>query len=946
MKQAIFNDMRIASFAEKNEISFTVILEDSVFASAATCLLKQPVDINELDDISTCIGRYTWLPLKKIRGRENFYGQGSLNASELEITLPRKNDKPSFPRSFPLYASEFNSIPAFIIGTAELDEFLSDGYYGKVFYDGLRKGMTVEIHSGKGAGGKCTIVDIAIEDPSNLRMVKLTLSPDPADKVQGIEDSRYALRPPSGLTATPSYFHPKIIFPSSDKSLESLENVSFWRIMNTNQIYFVYFGKKNEMMSIPNYPNIGITNADGSIYEIGYIEMLPVEKGDGYQLFIDVSNIIREDKILLSDVIPMPPRYDMDNGTLLFCKLPPYPCSFAEYRYNCERAQLSSASDKVPLERAIVFEVPKNTNASELVGHGSQISVYWRIEEMGDLSNVDSVCPHFLVGPDTSRRGGGDIIWRPIIRVMLLDDSLTTMESKGYFAQGYPTQKEAKAAEIAGVMKSMPEKIADAITFEKGSLVNAKYLYLQIGVQYADGYAGESFDLCFYTYGLKRKASYPLEKARVKAYRDDIIHDPVQLAWMLCGDNDIAVNPESMAEASKAISNDIYGNKRLFDTPRMEVANGASWEEKLSELCRAANISLFSDGCRLHAKYWIADRLKENVELSIDEKDIVAGSCEITGFKNEGIYTDYVFSLPTEQKVETLRLSAPGKNDVFWDDRIYADDWVLEVDGAWNVLFNDHYTQATLMMSVRLPESSVYAGKEFIGLIPGNSYEISFKEENLEHSLDMLFLDMRLRETHADCIFELGFQGNKERVYEVPNANGITIRPLRDKKEPPKAIGGSLSVDRCSAEWLWLRTQAALAEIKNHIKMDERYTKHKVMAFTSPETWLKSILNTVAHNTYKKILVKFSVPLDMLPEGGLHTLILNHVRLEFGRFKKYPINGWIIGYSLNVAEDKVDITFLSSEAMKNSKWYDENDLTDQKILNETESSDKLITEVL
>jgi hypothetical protein len=207
---------------------------------------------------------------------------------------------------------------------------------------------------------------------------------------------------------------------------------------------------------------------------------------------------------------------------------------------------------------------------------------------------------------------------------------------------------------------------------------------------------------------------------------------------------------------------------------------------------------------------------------------------------------------------------------------------------------------------------------------------------------------MRMRNDSVECFFKFSDSADaarmKARLLAMRVADKVTVRPLKNKEEWKEKIGGNYPIDYCFAEWLWQRTQTALAETKKHIKMDERYTKHKAMAFTSPETWLKSILNTVAHNTYKKVSVRFSVPLDMLPPCGLPELMLKRARLEFGQFKKRPLNGWIIGYSLNAAEDKVDIAFLSSEAMKNAKWYDENGLTDQTVLNEAENPDKIIME--
>jgi len=699
--ESVFSNMRIASFTEKSETTFAIALEDSCFDRASPCLLRQPASENE-NDIATRIGESVWLPLKKSSARKSYCGQGQLATGELELPLPRKNGKICFPRSFPLHMGYIPFGPgAFVIG--ETGDPLAPSC------EGLREGMTVEIYAGKGAGDK-----YKIEGFSRARgKMELLVSPNCGGKVQGIYGYRQPLRPLTGsifsLYGTTLPSHPQIVFPSENDSWsKDLKDVSFWRIGDSDQVYYIPLWKKTVLRE--GFHAVGATNAEGGIETICLMNLVPMETGDGYQLFIDRSNAMLEDKISLTGIVPVAPRYDMKRGAT--CILPHFNDSnpeFKTFRVDCEAAQLSSPSRMAGYEQSVVFKIlpaGRLPGKLDVIPCDAQIAVFWRMDEIGSMENVDTIYPHFLAGTNYAK-------WQPVARAMLLDDSMTVMEVKDY-----PGPDENSSL-ITGMMEWMPERMRNALTFEKSSLANAKYLYLQIGMGFTDVYKGkEGCDISFFTYGLIRKRSYPLDKARVKAMREDAIRNPVQLARTLCEDNDIPTDSESMGKASLAMQKDIYAKQALsYEMPSIEVANGALWEEKLSELCRAANFSLFSDGSTLHAKYWIADRLENDAESwwEISGKDIVADTYSMASLKNEGIATDYSFSVPTEGGIKTLLLSAPGKDDALSSGGIYADGDVLDVDPSSCRVLHASKSDFTFLMSVRSAESAV--------LMPGLPYE-------------------------------------------------------------------------------------------------------------------------------------------------------------------------------------------------------------------------------
>ncbi len=522
-------------------------------------------------------------------------------------------------------------------------------------------------------------------------------------------------------------------------------------------------------------------------------------------------------------------------------------------------------------------------------------------------------------------------------RSLLLDDSCTALDIRDFRIDGRESGGSQDAigsisladeTENSDRAKKVANEIKSALAFSGGSIKFAKYLYLQIKVDVTS----PNFDeFRLYVGGASMDYDYtvPLDKVQFKALRNDYkIRSPIQLATALCVDNRIAIDAASFVEAGVDIKKDVLGE--VVDYPSIKVTNGDKWEAKLSELCRIANFSLFSDGRRLYAHYFPTDKSKEPAWV-ITEKDIVANSYDITTPESGYISTDYEFSVPTETGSEILNVSA-SENAKF----PVIDAW--ELAGDW--IFISAITQVRqsppfIMLPVS-PSASWY-NTQFASLIPDNIYEIS----NESCRKIMRLLDMRRQVDKIDCVFE-EISGSS-RLFSGKGL--VTIRPLK-KQEQWKIMTGGYPIDYASAKWLHLKSKDALNMAKRHIKMDERYTKFETMAYTNPNLWLKNILNTVAHNTYAKTLVKFTVPLDSLPCADLPSLMLKCLRLEFGWFKKYPINGWLIGYSLSPANDTAEIMFLSSEAfMRKRKRYDENETVDQVILDESsEIPNKLIME--
>jgi hypothetical protein len=945
-ERAVFRQMLVGEFSRKSDVLFILRLEDSAFADAAPAMLARPGRGGESGDLSTRIGEEAWLPVSKLAEGMNLYNQGMaetpLFIPELEGVgmaggLPSRNGKPCFPSSFnaSYIAREGNDGEPSILWCADSDIPVPALL-------GL-EGLIVEVYSGKGAGNKYKILRTARKADATLlyldRPLEGEILPNHPSSGAG---AKARLR---ALPSIANYFftHPKVQAQSEDS------DISFFRVAYANPRYYVGLW---EGMDLGKSVSARIAMPDGSMLE-NACQLDILEEDGNYRIIACAS--AAADKIKLKSSLRQNARFcrkelAMD-GSLQKYSTDVFSAIATDNRIpDLDYSTRVSDGEQAPSSGGMlaIFEdiratPPENILDEFLLNNPfpdnfhhwakAQISMYWRLDELNSLE-LDSISPGFSItcktrGSDGAPSAGA---FRLSAKALLLDDNLVALEAKDFRANTYskPTPFDESLLDGESVM---PE-LKSTLTFSGGLLKFAKYLYLQIGVdlRLAEDDIGNIYisrAILDYEY------SVSLDKAEVKARRKDReIRSPAQLAQAICLDNGIAIDEASFGEAHAELARDILGD--ATDFPSMEISNGDAWDGKLSELCRAANFSLHSDGGQLCARYFPADRGKEPAWV-IREKDIIANSYDISAPESGYISTDYEFSMPSEAGAKTLNVSAGEDEFPGIDAWEYADDWTLEGDSVAAFPSSPAFKGA-MMLRAGLPTAGKYAGKQFVGLMPGCLYEIKYAGKNPSI---MRLLDMRRLETQIDCIFE-GVTHSWNYFSGMP----ATIRPVKSQEQWKIMTGGGYPIDYASAAWLYGRAKAALDAAKKRIKMDERYTKHSAMAYASPDLQLKSILNTVAHNTYAKTLVKFSVPLSSLPAADLPSLMLARLRLEFGWFKKSPIDGWLIGYSLNPSSDAAEMTFLSSEAFApERKIYDENETADQIILDESpETPGKLIME--
>lgn len=972
IEREVFRNIQVSEFSQKDDVSFTLTLEDSTFAKVSAVSLKQPKHANFSEELSAYVGEWVWLPIKKLSEGKILYSQGrelsfSLDFEDAETGsgLPTMNGKPAFPSLF--YA--MRPIPSPSQNTSQTilqTLFWPDSCESKPAWLGL-EGSILEVCDGK----KYKIVESgrgSYRLPTTGEVAQgifLTLDELPRDITTVDREPVFINSNASVRDSKVSYRHPKI--------LSFGNNASPLRIGGTASSYYVSLWKGMALANYP-HPSIRVATEDGN-YKVVPCDIEILESDENYTIFnisdvhdgkIKIKGLLREAprfcrKKMLKPDSSLPDYYSTDvlhdGYSEELESLPSLPRYFDQlensvYVYDGEQVPLYDSLAKNPVMKKVI-----TAQGHHYAEPTSQISLYWRLDD-SELSNlnINSVWPKLSIRISSEGDAGG--IWTQqghhheylnncSITALLIGDNNNILDSK--------TNSDYRLSE--GGESLVRAGIKPALTFSGDSVKHAKYLFLQINVTpYYRLYIGPDYvglaETNIYIGGaeLAYEGSVPLDKAEIKAFwRGKLIVDPIKLAQMLCTENNIEMDSEKATESQGELRRDVLDEATNY--PCIKISNGDILKNKLSELCRAANFSLFSDGCTLYTHYFPTDKNKEPSWI-IGESDIIANSYDMTSPESGYISTDYEFSVPTENGMKMLNVSAEEDlvfpSETAWQ---YADDWTL-TGTLENSIFlprKQNSFRGGIMLPVNLPTSGKYAECQFVGLIQGNLYEI----ETENWRMKFLLLNMRRRETQIDCIFELAsytsyFESSHYAMYlQMQTA---TVKPLKGLEQWELLMGGNYPAKYELAEWLYAHSKDALSKVKKHIKMDERYTKPTAIAYTNPDTWLKSICRTVEHNSYVKILVKFKMPLDSLPTdslygSNLYNLMLKYVRLTFGRFKTRPIDGWIIGYSLSPEKDSVDITFLSSESLKEKNCYDENETTDQIVLDErSETPDKLIKE--
>jgi hypothetical protein len=587
---------------------------------------------------------------------------------------------------------------------------------------------------------------------------------------------------------------------------------------------------------------------------------------------------------------------------------------------------------------------------------GLQASLYWRVDDL-PLDGKGKLKPKFSFYASYSGFSFS-------ARALLVDDNGFTIDATSYNLdldendkyvddnESYYALRISLTKAIAKEYLQAPRETTRALKLRNtlkellvfDSAPKAKYIYLQL-----------FFDSLQSTGRLEVTAA-PAEYEREVDLDKLLIrgHDPrnilgtvhrtpniAQTVKLLCSDFGIAADDDSFEEASKELPRkpDLDGAStenfvRYLEPviPFIPFKHGDKFADKFAEICRAAGISMFTDGSKLYARNFYSETPKEEKWIATPDKVMKSG-VEVRGSGTDSIATEWSFSVNTWDGQKTLAMgtsAAVGKLEEEWQ----ASD--IPPFRA-SLIYRGYIDKGASGFGARA------LGEDAEKFRIGGMYSIKIIEE-LPPQICKL-VSLRIDSSGADALFVFEIPPLRSLQTSGALCDELEITPLAQQSAWRNAASGNLAIGYEHASCLWQISQEAFAKTKQKAKLDERYSKHEIAAFGGDEFWPQRLLRIAEHNSFAKTIISFKVPLNHLPEGSLSGLLLRRITLAFGRFRNNTLEGWIIGYSLCVAEDSMRITFMNSEPIKDILWLDENLLEYPLTVDERKFADKKYSEV-
>jgi hypothetical protein len=358
--------------------------------------------------------------------------------------------------------------------------------------------------------------------------------------------------------------------------------------------------------------------------------------------------------------------------------------------------------------------------------------------------------------------------------------------------------------------------------------------------------------------------------------------------------------------------------------PFIPFKHGDKFVDKFADVCRAASISMFTNGSKLYATSFFSETPQEEKWIATPDK-VIKGSLEVRNLGIDSVATEWNFSVNTWDGQKTLSMGTitdTGELEQGWqatDDKFFHADLIYR-----GYIENDipgFGARASGDDAKKFRIDGMYSIKVITDL-PAQICKL---------------VSLRMDEAGADALFIFNTPPSGALQISSLLRDKLEITPLAQQSRWREAVSGNLAIDYEYASYFWKISQAAFEKAKQKAKLDERYSKHQVAAFGGDEFWPQRLLKIAEHNSFAKTIISFKVPINHLPKGSLSSLLLKRITLAFGRFREdNALNGWIVGYSFAPAENSVRIEFLNSEPVKDILWLDETKLPYQKIVDERE----------
>lgn len=978
-EKIVFSNMLISDYPQQDEISLEINLRDSAIAGAGQVNLKVPQGFGGGATLETSFGEECMLKMYKQNALGQPVSQGmrwerATNNPELEMPfdsapLLTSNGRPAFARNFTAY----EILNAGTRKNAVIVSNLSNPAESREPELAGLDGRYIEICAGHGKGNLYRIKQAQPGSGSNEILITLD-RPVESDEILARSDveMRYLKRIP----AIRGYFvHPEgnlvNYYPDAGAIVQSFEldsedehdtkDISVFRLADTSNRYAIPRLTKDielaQSAEIPGY-RARLANADGSFSET-HINFNPIEDTDRYIICefpagldgkTSITRIGRHrpawhvSKDLTS--VRLPGRVPGDSEPIAITCFPvggaPVPMGLGDFAH--------------PLPIAVGFDTAHGSRKA-----GISIAFYWRVDDL-PLGGKYKIRPNF-----SFELGLASYI---SLRALLVDDAGHAIASKNYnltggFGDGYDesydedNHRYSKGTKISltydkayGPSGYDDERAQELLARLRSLLVfdsdeKAKYVYIQMSFSTLVGLdAGDShYALHFAAMPIECEQEVDVKDIHIvgKDVRDAFLQsanrDIARRAKRLCMDCGISVDEQSFNDAGDKML--IINPSQNETIPFVPLKHGDKFADKLAEICRAANFSMLSDGSKLRAKYFLTSESSEQA-WKIDSSHVIKGSITARSIGLDSVATEWNFSANTWDGEKTLSLETSADfPSSEWPETATLGGATLEYVGYIKDRGIPGFGARFYLYS--------HSGENPVKYLRvGNKYRVSIQlahpDSNFKQAGVCELVSLRLSSVYVEALFLLDPSADLQAFDEVQNGNEIYVAPLGQEPRWREIVSGTLDIDYDSAKELWDISQRVFKKTKQRIRLDSRYAMHQVAAFGNDPSWLENFIKTAEHNSFVKNTVSLEVPIDCLPSGNLADLLLRRVVLAAERFDSNPMEGWVVGYSLNPTDDVVRIEIMNSQPIKDILWLDENILENQLTVSETEHSEGIFTE--
>jgi len=964
--KTVFENMLVSAYPQLDEISLEITLKDAAFAKAELANLKIPQGFGGKSQLETSYGEECLLKLYRQNVPGEPISQG-VRRVQTDFTQELEQQMRNFPlftaRGRPTFTQNFTLRRVLNAGSGRPAEVIAPFYHSEDSWLGPELfgvvGRYIEICAGKGKGNVYRITRVHTQENVAGPIITLDrpvedgeiLDPEIAEAM-GLGRipvaMKYSYNQDDNTTSIKNPI--RRFYKSSTWDIHLLDDIieegnPVFRFVDATNKYAVprLIKEIEPIQNLDGY-RAKVTQADGSFSD-AVVNLNLLEAKDRYLIYEFPTS--PQGKTNLTRVGEHQPRWKIEHrNTAVRAYYPDSQTGLgAQLLYvgmPSEGAEVPRDSEDFSTQLPLAIQVD---TGRLVVGAGVDASIYWRIDDLPhDAKCKIRIRFSFEIGFNANIA----------LRALLVDDVGTVIEAKNYniradedrnpvddrmlYAPG--TKISLTHNKTTSSYPSTPTPELDDLLIKLRNLLvfnyngNAKYIYLQMffGGPMHDNSSIEALRFAALPVAYEQEIDVDAMQLIGRDVRDATgqNRDIARRTKQLCLDCGIKVDEQSFNDVGDKILS--VNSNHENSIPFIPFVHGDKFIDKLAEICRAANFSIYSDGSRLRAKYFF-DSSSE--ELAITSREVIKGSVTVRPAAFNSIATEWNFSANTWGGAKTLSLEAT--------EEFPGGDWQVSGRGFVGSLSHVEYITERNMPSFGIWFPRYSGPGDIIDSIRvGSKYRIDLSSGT---RIGVCILSsLRISEDRYEMLFSADSLHSVQPLSAVPNGANISAVPLMQEPQWREAVSGTLDIDESSAHDLWDISNKAFSKTKRRAKLDERYTRHQIAAFGNDESWLENFLKVAEYNAFAKTIVSFKVPINCLPGESLASMLLKRVVLKFERFRSNNLEGWIIGYSLIPTENVVQIEVVNAQPIKNILWLDENILENQLVVNEVDVAAEVYSE--